>query len=363
MSTGAQNTTVLVTGGAGYAGSHTVLVLLESGYDVVVVDSCVNCAVPRAGGSLPPSLVRVHEICGRAPSFYHLALSDSVALDEVFKKHKVDVVIHFAALKAVGESVEKPLLYYKNNLLATISLLESMEAAGVRRLVFSSSATVYGFPQYLPIDEEHPVGRSITSPYGQTKYMCEQILTDLVNSDSRWKVILLRYFNPVGAHKSGRIGEDPIGVPNNLMPFIAQVAVGRREKLNIFGSDFDTEDGTGVRDYIHVMDLAEGHVSTLRLLFSEGYTGCHPYNLGTGQGVSVLQMLKAFEKACGHNLQYEMVKRRAGDCDRMVATCARAKADLGWTASRSLQDMCELKALKGELRRRYFDSRCDEDLR
>ncbi|XP_018015274.1 UDP-glucose 4-epimerase [Hyalella azteca] len=336
-----QCSTVLVTGGAGYAGSHTVLVLLQWGYQVVVVDNCTNCAAPTAPDALPPSLLQVKDICQKAPVFYQAALDDGPALLSIFKKHKIDAVIHFAALKAVGESVQKPLMYYHNNLLATISLLEAMEAAGVRRLVFSSSATVYGIPQYLPIDEDHPVGQSITNPYGHTKHMCEQILRDIVQSNNDWKVILLRYFNPVGAHESGKMGEDPIGVPNNLMPFIAQVAVGRREKLSIFGNDFDTDDGTGVRDYIHVMDLAEGHVSTLRRLLSDDFRGCRAYNLGTGVGVSVMQMLQAFQKSCGRSLPYEVVARRAGDCARMLASCTRARTELGWTATRTLQDMCD----------------------
>lgn len=334
--------TVLVTGGAGYAGSHTVLVLLQGGYQVVVIDSCVNCAAPPPEGSgLPPSLERVQQLCGKRPVFYKMDMADAAGLSEVFKKHRVDAVIHFAALKAVGESVQQPLAYYHNNLTATITLVEVMEAVGVRRLVFSSSATVYGLPQRLPIDEQHPVGQNITNPYGQTKYMCEQILTDLVNSNKLWKVVLLRYFNPVGAHSSGLIGEDPKGVPNNLMPFIAQVAVGRRDKLSVFGGDFDTPDGTGVRDYIHVMDLAEGHVSTLQLLLSASFTGCRPFNLGTGQGVSVLEMLQAFQKSCGRTLQYEIVGRRAGDCARMMASCDRAHTELQWRAQRTLQDMCD----------------------
>ncbi|KAA0202697.1 hypothetical protein HAZT_HAZT001185, partial [Hyalella azteca] len=270
-----QCSTVLVTGGAGYAGSHTVLVLLQWGY-------------------------QVKDICQKAPVFYQAALDDGPALLSIFKK---------VALKAVGESVQKPLMYYHNNLLATISLLE-----------------------YLPIDEDHPVGQSITNPYGHTKHMCEQILRDIVQSNNDWKVILLRYFNPVGAHESGKMGEDPIGVPNNLMPFIAQVAVGRREKLSIFGNDFDTDDGTGS-------------------LLSDDFRGCRAYNLGTGVGVSVMQMLQAFQKSCGRSLPYEVVARRAGDCARMLASCTRARTELGWTATRTLQDMCEWQDTAGHVRR------------
>uniref|UniRef100_A0A2P2I861 UDP-glucose 4-epimerase n=1 Tax=Hirondellea gigas TaxID=1518452 RepID=A0A2P2I861_9CRUS len=333
--------TVLVTGGAGYAGSHTVLVLLQEGYKVVVLDSCINSTAPGPNSPLPPSLQRVERICGKAPVFHKISMADPKALAEVFEEHSIDVVIHFAALKSVGESIAKPLIYYSNNLTATITLVETMEAAGVRHLVFSSSATVYGSAQYLPVDEQHPTGQNITNPYGQTKFMCEQILSDLVKSNSEWKVVLLRYFNPVGAHKSGILGEDPIGVPNNLMPFISQVAVGRREKVKVFGDDFDTPDGTGVRDYIHVMDLAEGHVSTLQHLMRPEYNGCRPFNLGTGQGVSVLQMIHTFQKSCGHEIAYEVVGRRAGDSASMVASCERATKELNWRATRNLQDMCD----------------------
>jgi len=343
--------TVLVTGGAGYVGSHTVLVLLQHGYDVVVVDNCVNCPPPPLEPSptspapnrpaLPPSLARVAQLAGKAPLFYQCSVSDKRGLAKIFKMYEITAVVHFAALKAVGESVEKPLAYYSNNLTATITLLEVMEEAEVLHLVFSSSATVYGLPQRLPITEEHPVGEGLTSPYGRTKAMCEQVLKDLVSSNPAWKVLLLRYFNPVGAHPSGLIGEDPLGPPNNLVPFIAQVAVGRRPLLRVFGGDFDTRDGTGERDYVHVMDLAEGHVSSLALLLRGDYEGCEALNLGTGRGVTVLEMLRAFGEACGRAVPYEVAARRAGDCAAMVASCDRAGTRLGWRAERTLREMCE----------------------
>ncbi|MCL4135500.1 UNVERIFIED_CONTAM: hypothetical protein GTU68_028146, partial [Idotea baltica] len=257
-------------------------------------------------------------------------------------QHKVDVVIHFAALKAVGESVEQPLRYYHNNILGIISLLEVMNDVGVKKFVFSSSATVYGTPQYLPMDELHPTGQMITNPYGQSKFMSEQILKDMAIADPEWRVIVLRYFNPVGAHESGLIGEDPRGIPNNLMPFISQVAVGKRPCLKVFGGDYDTKDGTGVRDYIHVVDLAKGHVSALSKMEEKGYSGWSAFNLGTGIGVSVLDMVKAFSEACGKALPYEMAERRVGDLATVIATCELAKKELGWVATKNLKEMCKI---------------------
>jgi len=345
--------TILVTGGAGYIGTHTVLVLLQQRYEVVVVDNCVNSTAPSTTthksaneeispeSSLPPSLARVAKICGRTPLFYYISLSNKGQLLTVFKKHAVTAVIHFAALKAVGESVEKPLYYYRNNLTATITLLEAMDECGVRHLAFSSSATVYGLPQSLPLTEDHPTGAGVTNPYGQTKCMCEQIITDLAKSNPKWKVVLLRYFNPVGSHESGLLGEDPKGIPNNLMPFISQVAVGRRETLTVFGDDFDTPDGTGVRDYVHVMDLAEGHVAALSLLLSPPFVGTEALNLGTGRGVSVREMITAFEKASGRPVAYSVGARRAGDLPEIVASVRKAEKVLHWKAKRDLALMCE----------------------
>ncbi|KAG7163923.1 UDP-glucose 4-epimerase-like 2 [Homarus americanus] len=409
------NHTVLVTGGAGFVGSHTVVELLLAGHQVVVVDNCVNSAAPPAniaplpsvngghdkddtvpsvngghdkddtvpfvnGGHdkgdtvpsvngehdkgspalltrrgvkhLPPSLARVHTITGKeVTAFYTVSLLDRPALSQIFVKHKVDVVIHFAALKAVGESVEMPLTYYVNNVTGTLTLLEVMSEAGVKKIVYSSSATVYGTPQYLPTDERHPTGQGVTNPYGHTKHFCEQIMKDLATADKEWQVVLLRYFNPVGAHESGMIGEDPRGPPNNLLPYIAQVAVGKREILSVYGDDYDTADGTdilsryvalkqvystGVRDYIHVMDLAGGHVAALDKMFSEDFKGSVAYNLGTGRGVSVLEMVDAFTR----KIPYKIVGRREGDVATMVACCALAELQLGWRATRDLNQMC-----------------------
>nr|XP_027209219.1 UDP-glucose 4-epimerase-like isoform X1 [Penaeus vannamei] len=332
---------VLVTGGAGFVGSHTILELQKVGHTVVVVDNCVNATAGETQAALPLALQRVEKITDKKVHFYMLSLLDRCALIKVFRKHKVDVVIHFAALKAVGESVEKPLAYYANNVTGTINLLEVMSEVGVKRLVYSSSATVYGVPQYLPTDEEHPTGVGVTNPYGQTKYVCEQIMKDLAVADKDWKVILLRYFNPVGAHETGMIGEDPNGIPNNLVPYIAQVAVGKRECVSVFGGDYNTPDGTGVRDYIHVVDLALGHEAALGKIFEESFRGAKAYNLGTGKGVSVLEMIKAFGKACGKEIPYKVVGRREGDVPTMVASCALAEKELGWKATRNLDEMCE----------------------
>ena len=318
---------VLVTGGAGYIGSHTVVELLNAGCEVVVVDNLSNAN--------EESLRRVKEITGKDLAFYPYDVRDRAKLTEVFSTHSFDWVIHFAGLKAVGESVQKPVLYYDNNLISTLVLLETMEQFGVRNLVFSSSATVYGEPERLPLDEDCRL--STTNPYGTTKLMQEQMLKDLYRADNRWNIALLRYFNPVGAHPSGRIGEDPKGIPNNLMPYVAQVASGKLQKIGVFGNDYPTPDGTGVRDYIHVVDLARGHVAAIQKLSEPGV---HIYNLGTGKGYSVLDMVHAFEKACGKKLPYEIKPRRAGDVPACYATSAKAERELGWKAQYDLEDMC-----------------------
>ena len=318
---------VLVTGGAGYIGSHTVVELLNAGCEVVVVDNLSNAN--------EESLRRVKEITGKDLAFYPYDVRDRAKLTEVFSAHSFDWVIHFAGLKAVGESVQKPVLYYDNNLISTLVLLETMEQFGVRDLVFSSSATVYGEPERLPLDEDCRL--STTNPYGTTKLMQEQMLKDLYRADNRWNIALLRYFNPVGAHPSGRIGEDPKGIPNNLMPYVAQVASGKLQKIGVFGNDYPTPDGTGVRDYIHVVDLARGHVAAIKKLSEPGV---HIYNLGTGKGYSVLDMVHAFEKACGKKLPYEIKPRRAGDVPACYATSAKAERELGWKAQYDLEDMC-----------------------
>ena len=320
---------ILVTGGAGYIGSHTCIELLEAGYDVVVVDNLVN--------SSPESLKRVQEITGKKLTFHQVDLRDKSALDAIFQSASIQAVIHFAGLKAVGESVSIPLAYYHNNLTGTLVLCEVMKARNVRNFVFSSSATVYGDPHTVPIREDFPV--SVTNPYGRTKLMIEEILKDLHASDQSWNIVLLRYFNPVGAHASGRIGEDPNGIPNNLMPYVSQVAVGKLEKLSIFGNDYPTKDGTGVRDYIHVVDLAKGHIKALEKLDSKAGQ-LLTYNLGTGQGYSVLEMVKAFEKASGKKVPYQFVGRRAGDIAACYADPALAKAEMGWSAKLGLEEMC-----------------------
>lgn len=321
---------ILVTGGAGYIGSHTCVELLNLGYEVVVVDNLCN--------SSEESLNRVEKITGKKPVFYKADLLDREALEDVFSKETVDAVIHFAGLKAVGESVAKPLEYYHNNITGTLVLCDVMRNYGVKNIIFSSSATVYGDPAFVPITEECPKGQ-ITNPYGQTKGMLEQILTDLHTADPEWSVILLRYFNPVGAHKSGLIGEDPAGIPNNLTPYITQVAVGKLKEVGVFGNDYDTPDGTGVRDYIHVVDLAMGHVKALAKLQEEKKVRI--YNLGTGHGYSVLQMIQAFSKACGKEIPYSIKPRRPGDIATCYADPALAKKELGWEAERGLEEMCE----------------------
>ncbi len=320
---------ILVTGGAGYIGSHTCVELLNEGYEVVVVDNLYN--------SSEKALERVEKITGKKVTFYKVDLLDKEALNEVFDKESIDSVIHFAGLKAVGESVAKPLEYYHNNMTGTFHLCDVMRNHGVKNIVFSSSATVYGDPAFIPITEDCPKGK-ITNPYGQTKGMLEQVLTDLNVSDPEWNVVLLRYFNPIGAHESGLIGEDPKGIPNNLVPYIAQVAVGKLEALGVFGDDYDTPDGTGVRDYIHVVDLAKGHVKAIEKLKDK--EGVSIYNLGTGNGYSVLQVLHAFEKACGKTLPYVIKPRRPGDIATCYADPAKAEKELGWKAEKGIEEMC-----------------------
>ncbi|WP_432823720.1 UDP-glucose 4-epimerase GalE [Trichloromonas sp.] len=319
---------VLVTGGAGFIGSHTVVELLQAGQQVVVVDNLSN--------SSPVVLQRIAEITGSAPQFVEADICDRSALQQIFAAHRPEAVIHFAGLKAVGESVEKPLAYYQNNIAGTATLCEVMAEYGCKRLVFSSSATVYGDPQQLPIKEDAPTGA--TNPYGRTKLFIEEMLRDLHASDPDWRIVILRYFNPVGAHASGRIGENPKGIPNNLFPFITQVAVGQRKQLSVFGSDYPTVDGTGVRDYIHVVDLAIGHLRALeRLAAAPGLVIC---NLGTGQGYSVLQMIAAFSRVSGCEIPYQLVPRRSGDIAACWADPGYAKEELGWQAERDLEMMC-----------------------
>ena len=320
---------ILVTGGAGYIGSHTCVELLEAGFTPVVIDNLCN--------SSKESLKRVEELTGKSVKFYEADIRDRAALDRIFSENKIDSVIHFAGLKAVGESVSKPVEYYDNNICGTLTLIEAMRDAGVKNIVFSSSATVYGNPAFVPITEECPKGNP-TNPYGQTKSMLEQILSDVYKADNSWNVILLRYFNPIGAHKSGRIGENPNGIPNNLMPYITQVVVGKLDHLNVFGSDYKTHDGTGVRDYIHVVDLADGHVCAIRKL--EENPGLAVYNLGTGNGYSVLDIVKSFEKATGKKIPYVIGPRRSGDIDECYADASKAKRELGWEAKYGIDDMC-----------------------
>ena len=319
---------VLVTGGAGYIGSHTCVELLEAGHRVVVVDNLAN--------SKEESLRRVRALTGKSLTFHQVDLRDKLALDAIFSAQRIDAVIHFAGLKAVGESVAKPLAYYHNNVTGTLILCEVMRAHGVTDIVFSSSATVYGDPDEVPIKEDAPLGP--TNPYGRTKWMIEKILRDLHVADQAWNIALLRYFNPVGAHPSGRIGEDPSGIPNNLLPYIAQVAVGRLDELQVFGGDYPTHDGTGVRDYIHVVDLALGHLRALDRL--QDGPGVVTYNLGTGQGYSVIDVIKAFKRASGREVPYRIVDRRSGDVATSYADPSRAERELGWTAERGIDEMC-----------------------
>ena len=320
---------ILVTGGAGYIGSHTCIELLAEGHDVVVVDNLYN--------SSEKAIERVEEISGKKVTFYKEDLLNKEGLNRIFDQEKVDSVIHFAGLKAVGESVQKPLEYYHNNMTGTFYLCDVMRNHGVKNIIFSSSATVYGDPAFVPITEECPKGK-ITNPYGQTKGMLEQVLTDLHTADPEWNVVLLRYFNPIGAHPSGLIGEDPKGIPNNLVPYVAQVAVGKLKCVGVFGNDYDTPDGTGVRDYIHVVDLAKGHVKALKKI--EGHQGVSIYNLGTGKGYSVLDVIHAFSKACGKEIPYEIKPRRAGDIATCYADSTKAYQELGWKAEYGIEEMC-----------------------
>ena len=321
---------ILVTGGAGYIGSHSCVELLEAGYEVVIVDNLYNAS--------RKAVDRIEKITGKKAAFYQEDICDGEALEQIFNREKIDAVIHFAGYKAVGESVAKPLEYYRNNLQGTMTLCDVMRKHGVKNIIFSSSATVYGDPAEIPITENCPKG-ICTNPYGWTKWMLEQVLMDIQKADPEWNVILLRYFNPIGAHRSGMIGEDPKGIPNNLLPYVAQVAIGKLKCLGVFGNDYDTPDGTGVRDYIHVVDLARGHVKAVEKLSDK--EGVSIYNLGTGKGYSVLEVVHAFERACGHEIPYEIKPRRAGD----IATCycdpKKAREELGWQADYGIDDMCE----------------------
>lgn len=319
---------VLVTGGAGYIGSHTLIELVAAGYEPVVIDNLVN--------SSQESIKRVEKITGQNIAFHQFDLREQAKLDALFDAENFDAVIHFAGLKAVGESVEQPLTYYENNLDSTLVLLDVMQKHGVKQLIFSSSATVYGSSEQLPLTEESPIGVGITNPYGWTKYMIERMLEGVCTADPTFAVTILRYFNPIGAHESGLIGEDPAGIPNNLLPYIAQVAVGKRPYVTVFGDDYDTPDGTGVRDYIHVVDLAAGHVAALTHM----RPGSHIFNLGTGHGTSVLELIEAFRKAAGTNISYQVGPRRAGDIAACYASPAKAKEELGWTATKTIDEAC-----------------------
>ncbi|MBE6737641.1 MAG: UDP-glucose 4-epimerase GalE [Ruminococcaceae bacterium] len=320
---------ILITGGAGFIGSHTCVELLESGYDCVVIDNLSN--------SSEEAVRRVEKITGKTVKFYEADVRDKKALHKIFEDNSIEAVIHFAGYKAVGESVEKPLMYYENNLTNTLVLLEIMKGFDVKRIVFSSSATVYGSDNKAPLNETMPV--SAINPYGRTKLFIEEILKDVYSSDNSWSVALLRYFNPVGAHKSGLIGEAPKGIPNNLMPYISQVAVGKRTHLNVFGNDYKTADGTGSRDYIHVVDLAKGHVKAIEWVLSTA--GCEAFNLGTGKGTTVLELRRAFVDATGVEVPFKIAPRRAGDCDEVYASADKAKKELNWSAELGIEDMCK----------------------
>ena len=320
---------ILLTGGAGYIGTHTCLELLKAGHSAVIVDNYVN--------SCPEAVRRLEELAGQSIPHYEADVRDRAALDRIFEENAIDAVIHFAGLKAVGESVSQPLRYYRNNLDSTLTLCEAMAAHGVRRIVFSSSATVYGVPDEVPLREDM-FCKGCTNPYGWTKYMIEKILMDVVRADPSWSVVLLRYFNPIGAHESGRIGEDPAGIPNNLMPYITKVAVGQLDHLSVFGDDYQTHDGTGVRDYIHVVDLGRGHVSACD--YAAAHKGCEIINLGTGVGYSVLDIVNAFERVNGVKIPYVIAPRRPGDVDTCFADPSKARALLGWVAGKDLDDMC-----------------------
>ena len=320
---------ILVTGGAGYIGSHTIVELLNNNHQVTVIDNLCN--------SSRESLRRVEKITGKTIPFFQIDVCDSAQLETVFKDANFDAVIHFAGLKAVGESIKKPLEYYNNNINSTLVLLKVMNKHNVKKLVFSSSATVYGDPEELPLTEESRIGVGITNPYGQTKFMIEQILRDLSFADNSMQITILRYFNPIGAHESGLIGEDPNGIPNNLLPYVAQVAIGNLQKVNVFGNDYNTPDGTGVRDYIHVVDLAKGHVAAI----NHSKPGVSTYNLGTGHGVSVLELITAFSKAAGKEIAYQIVDRRSGDIDSCYASAKKANGELNWTAEKTIDQACQ----------------------
>ena len=326
---------ILVTGGAGFIGSHTCVELLNAGYEVVIVDNLYN--------SCREAVNRIEKIAGKRVTFYEVDMLDREAMDKIFTEHTIEAVIHFAGYKAVGESVAKPIEYYYNNITGTMVLCDVMRKHGCKSIVFSSSATVYGSPKFVPITEECPTG-GVTNPYGQTKYMIEQMLQDIYVSDPEWNIILLRYFNPIGAHESGLIGENPKGIPNNLLPYVTQVAIGKLEKIGVFGNDYDTPDGTGVRDYIHVVDLAIGHVRAIEKIEDmkkNGKDEVKIYNLGTGKGYSVLDVIHNFEKACGKTLPYEIKPRRAGDIATCYADPTKAKKELHWEATRDISKMCE----------------------
>lgn len=320
---------ILITGGAGYIGSHTCVEMLEAGYEVVVVDNFSNSSME--------SINRVEKLTGKKIKFYEADVCDKAALEKIFTENDIEAAIHFAGYKAVGESVKEPLMYFENNLISTLSLLDTMKKFNVKRIVFSSSATVYGAAKTLPLTEDMPL--SAINPYGRTKLMIEDILRDLYASDNSWSIALLRYFNPIGAHKSGEIGESPRGIPNNLMPYISMVAVGKLEKLNVFGNDYKTSDGTGSRDYIHVVDLAKGHVKAIA--WTEENTGCEAFNLGTGKGTTVLELRNAFVKATGVDVPYVIKARRPGDFDEVYASAQKAKDVLGWEAEYMIDEMCE----------------------
>lgn len=319
---------ILVTGGAGFIGSHTSVELLNAGYDIAIIDNFCN--------SKPESLKRIKQITGKDFKFYEGDLIDRDVVERIFKENKIDAVIHFAGLKAVGESVAKPIEYYHNNIVSTLVLCDVMRKHGCKKIVFSSSATVYGNPKSVPIKEDFPL--STTNPYGSTKLMIEQILNDLYISDNEWSIALLRYFNPIGAHESGLIGENPNGIPNNLVPYVAQVALGKLDHLNVFGNDYNTKDGTGVRDYIHVVDLSLGHIKAVEKVMKT--TGVDAYNLGTGNGYSVLEIVKAYEKACGRPVKYEIAPRRPGDIAECYADPEKSKRELGWEAKLGIEEMC-----------------------
>ncbi|MBU5216222.1 UDP-glucose 4-epimerase GalE [Bacillus albus] len=319
---------ILITGGAGYIGSHTCIELLNNNYKIIVVDNLSNSSIE--------SLNRVKEITGKQVEFYKESVLNREKMNEIFLQNNIEAVIHFAGFKAVGESTTIPLTYYYNNIISTIIICDVMQKHNVKKFIFSSSATVYGIPKTSPITEEFPL--SVTNPYGQTKLMIEQMMRDVAKADDEWSIALLRYFNPFGAHKSGRIGEDPNGIPNNLMPYVTQVAVGKLKELNIFGNDYPTKDGTGVRDYIHVVDLAKGHVKALEKVL--GTKGIEAYNLGTGKGYSVLEMVKAFEKVSGKKIPYKVIGRRPGDVAICFADVSKAKRELGWEAEYGLEEMC-----------------------